>query len=413
MKLLLIIGALGMSFILALLSIPTILRIARAKNLYDSFDERKIHKQLVPPLGGVAIFIGFLFTTILSSYQMDFNSLKYVILASSIMFFIGLKDDLIAIAARKKFIIQFCAAIILVLFGNFRFSNLHGILGIYEINYVFSLFISIFFIIAVTNAFNLIDGIDGLASGLAIVGMATLGTWFTLSGNYEYAVVCASLGGSLAAFFLFNVFGHKNKLFMGDTGSLIIGIVFSILVIRFNELNIIIHSKYAVQATPVISLAIGIVPIVDIMRVTIIRLRNKKSPFKADTNHIHHLLLKIYDNHLKATLTLVFFTLLMLGFSLVLNYSTLNQSYQFLIILSTGIIFSQLPSLIINQRNSKMEEKDSQKASFSTPVFHLHQWTKYESSERLLYRGRLNRKIHNEQKTPKEKEPDVIRIEFR
>lgn len=411
MKYILVLSAIALSFALVILSIPPILRISRAKNLYEPFEERKIHTRLIPPLGGVAIFIGFLLASVLASYQIDFNSLKYVILAATIMFFIGLKDDLIVISARKKFLIQIFSALLVIVLGNFRFTNLHGMLGIYEINYALSLIISLFFIIAVTNAYNLIDGIDGLASGLAMVGTTALGTWFLSTGNYEYALICASLLGGLMAFFLFNVFGQTNKIFMGDSGSLIIGIVISMLVIKFNELNIGSRSLFAIHAAPALSLAILIVPVIDLLRVMSIRIRNKKSPFHADKNHIHHLLLLLMNNHLKVTLTLVFTTLIAIGGAISLNHSGLNTNYQFAIVLLTGIALSQIPSLLIRLQHSKDGYKQREKREIATPVFKLQHWMRTESSENLIYKSRIHRRITNGQKLHEEK--PVLPFEYR
>lgn len=408
MNLLLVAGALSMSFILVILSIPAILRIARAKQLYEPFEERKIHKQLVPPFGGVAIFIGFLFTTIITSYQIDFNSLKYVVVATAIMFFVGLKDDLIIISPSKKFLIQVWAALVLIVLGDFRFTSLHGLLGIHEINYAFSVFISLFFIIAVTNAFNLVDGIDGLASGLAVVGLLVLGIWFVLTGNYGLAIVCAALIGSLLAFFLFNVFGVSNKLFMGDSGSLIIGIVISVLIIKFNEINLLQENIYVLRAVPAISLSIIIVPVIDLMRVMTIRIVNRKSPFKPDRNHIHHVLLKQIDSHLHITLILAVVTIVMIGYSIILGYSGLSVNVQFLLVLSTAVLLSQVPSLIVSVRDSK----SSKYKSTSLPVFSIH---RSHSNKSYIQNAAFQQKNKRVLKKLEEKEEndELLQIEFR
>jgi len=150
------------------------------------------------------------------------------------------------------------------------------------------------------------------------------------------------------------VFGHKNKLFMGDTGSLIIGLVVSALVVNFNEFNIDNSIQYAVSAAPAISFAIIIVPLVDILRVMTIRILNKKSPFEADNNHIHHRLLSLVPNHLKVTLIIVATNAFIIAFALLLNKLSLNINLQFLLILITGVLISYIPSVIlkIKSRNN-------------------------------------------------------------
>jgi UDP-GlcNAc:undecaprenyl-phosphate/decaprenyl-phosphate GlcNAc-1-phosphate transferase len=305
MDLILTIGALIIGFLLVMISIPPIIRVANAKHLFEPFDERRIHTKIVPPMGGVAIFIGFTLSSIIATDGISFDALKYIIASVIIMFFIGLKDDLMDISARKKLMVQVFAAVILITLGNVRFTNLHGILGTGEIGYITSIILSIFAMVVIINAFNLIDGIDGLASGLAIIAATAFGTWFFLAGNIQFAILSFALVGSLTGFFIYNVFGHRNKLFMGDTGSLIIGLVISALVVKFNEFNINLSESYSIKAAPAVSFAIIIVPLVDTLRVMTIRIYNKTSPFSPDNNHIHHRLLGLVSSHLKVTLIII------------------------------------------------------------------------------------------------------------
>lgn len=371
MELLLAIGAAAFSFILVLITVPPILRVARAKHLFEAFEERKVHQQLVPPLGGVAIFIAFILSTIIATTNLDFQLLKYVIASVMLMFFIGLKDDLIAISPKKKLLIQVCAALILVVLGNVRFTNLHGIAGIYDIGYIVSIIISVFTIIVITNAFNLIDGVDGLASGLAIMSTMILGVWFFMTGQHQLAILSMALLGSLVGFFLYNVFGNSNKLFMGDTGSLIIGIIVSFLIIRFNELNVASTSPIAVNAAPVLSFVILIVPLVDTMRVMTIRILQHKSPFYPDRNHIHHRLLDLLKNHLNVTITLVSVNILLIGLALILNNLKLNINIQFIVILGVAIALSFAPSLLLKSQVSakKITIRSAKQKKITMPEF--------------------------------------------
>lgn len=358
MEMLLIIGAFIIGFVLVIVSIPAILRVARAKNLYDTNNERKIHKGVIPPLGGVAIFIGFVLSSIIATDGLSFDSLKYIIAAVIVMFFIGLKDDLMDISARKKLIIQFFAAVILVALGNVRFTNLHGILGIFEINYIPSIVLSIFAVLVIINAFNLVDGIDGLASGLTMMAASVFGIWFYLSGNYQFSIMSFALVGSLLGFFLFNVFGKSNKLFMGDTGSLIIGIIISALVVKFNEFNIVKTTAYAVGAAPAVSFAIIIVPLIDVLRVMTIRIVQKRSPFSPDNNHVHHRLLLLYGNHLKVTTIIVSTNVCIVLFALFLNNQISSVNWQFLIIFLLGIGLSFVPFVLLKIKSEKKKNKN-------------------------------------------------------
>ena len=291
-----------LGFIIVVFTIPPLIRVSIAKHLYDTPNERKVSKVIVPTLGGVSIFIGFILSTIVATDGYVFNELKYLIAAVIIMFFVGLKDDLMDISASKKLLVEIVTACILIGLGNFRITNLQGAFGLYEINYTASFVITLVTIVGLINAFNLIDGIDGLASGISIVISSVFGTWFILAGQQAYGIMCFSLTGSLIGFFIYNVFGKKNKIFMGDTGSLILGVIMVILVIKFNELNINQSLPYAIQSAPIVSMAILIIPIIDTLRVIIIRLSEKRSPFSPDMNHLHHNLLKLGFSHLKSTL---------------------------------------------------------------------------------------------------------------
>ncbi|MBK5262465.1 MAG: undecaprenyl/decaprenyl-phosphate alpha-N-acetylglucosaminyl 1-phosphate transferase [Peptostreptococcaceae bacterium] len=335
-----------LGFILVYLAIPPIIRVSIAKHLYDTPNARKASKVVVPTLGGVAIFIGFILSTIIATDGYNFGELKYLIAAVILMFFVGLKDDLVDISALKKLISQLIIASMLIVLGNFRFTNLQGAFGLYEINYTISYAITLFVMIAIINAFNLIDGIDGLASGISILISVVFGSWFLLSGHYEYGIMCFSLTGSLIAFFIFNVFGKKHKIFMGDTGSLIIGVIMVCLVIKFNEFNINQQAPYAIRNAPVISTGILIIPIIDTLRVFFLRILNRRSPFSPDMNHIHHKFLELGNSHLKSTLWIVFVNVLFIGFTFALN-QVLSINMMIISIFASGFILTNIPSLMV------------------------------------------------------------------
>ncbi|MDP2891397.1 MAG: MraY family glycosyltransferase [Bacteroidota bacterium] len=337
-------------FGLVCFTIPALIRVSFAKHLYDTPNERKASKVIVPTLGGVSIFIGFIISTIIASDGYNFGELKYLIAAVMIMFFIGLKDDLMDISALKKLVAQLITALILIILGDFRFTNLHGIFGLHEISYASSFIITLFIMIALINAFNLIDGIDGLASGVGILISSGFGTWFLLAGHYEYGITCFSLSGSLVAFFLFNVFGKKNKIFMGDTGSLILGVIMVIFAIKFNEFNINQVGTYAIVSAPVVSIAILIVPTIDTIRVFFIRLSEKRSPFSPDMNHIHHKLLKLGNSHLSATMYILGFNILFIVFALSLN-QIMSINNLMIVLLAMGFTVAFIPSLMIKLKD--------------------------------------------------------------
>lgn len=363
MEILLIISALIIGFILVVITIPPLLRVARAKHLFDIVEERKIHEGAIPPLGGVAIFIGFVLSTIVATDGYTFDSLKYIIASLILMFFIGLKDDLLNISAKKKLVVQIFAAVVLVTLGNVRFTDWHGVLGVHEIPYFASVIFSTFVLVVIVNAYNLIDGIDGLASGLAMLAGVVFGVWFYLAGEIQFAIMSFALVGSLGGFFLFNVFGNTNKLFMGDTGSLVVGLIISTLVIKFNEFNIVKTIPYAIGSAPAVSFAIIIVPLIDTLRVMGIRILQKRSPFSADKNHVHHRLLKLTNSHLNVTLIIVTANSFLIAAALIMNNQLSSVNFQFLYLVIMGIAISFIPSIILQIKKSTSFSRAKEKST--------------------------------------------------
>jgi len=179
--------------------------------------------------------------------------------------------------------------------------------------------LTVFVIIVIVNSFNLIDGIDGLASSIGILSSVFFGFWFYISGNIEYCLISAALLGSLLGFFRFNVFDGKFKIFMGDTGSMIVGLLIAAQVIMFNEKNIGFTSAFTIKSAPAVSIAVLIIPLYDTLRVFIIRMSRGRSPFSADKNHLHHCMLKLGFTHVQSTFIIVFANLFFIALALALQ----------------------------------------------------------------------------------------------
>jgi UDP-GlcNAc:undecaprenyl-phosphate/decaprenyl-phosphate GlcNAc-1-phosphate transferase len=333
-----------LAFFVVYISIPSIVTVAHEKHLYDEPGRRKSHHQNIPNLGGVAIFAGLVIATGLFVNIAESREFMPVLVAIVIVFFIGIKDDILIIAPDKKLYGQIIAAIVIVIVGDVRFTSLHGFLGLYEIDYFPSIALTGFVVVVLTNAFNLIDGIDGLAAGIGMVVSLTFGTWFFLADFHNYAVLSAALFGSLACFFGFNVFGQKNKVFMGDTGSLILGLIVSVLAIKFNEANISYKGVYSIASAPAVSFGILIVPLFDTIRVFTLRILRGHSPFRPDKNHLHHRVLKLGFSHFRSTSLISIANILFIIFVLacqsagLISLMILNLSLATLISLVTEII---------------------------------------------------------------------------
>jgi UDP-GlcNAc:undecaprenyl-phosphate/decaprenyl-phosphate GlcNAc-1-phosphate transferase len=333
------------------MTIPIVVRVSKAKKLFDVPDERKVNKIVIPNLGGISIFIGISVATLLCLGHLYFPEFQYILVGMIILFFIGIKDDILVLPPRKKFIAQLISALIIIVAGNIRFTNLHGVMGIYEINYVMSLCISLVAIVGIINAINLIDGIDGLASGMGILISAIFGIIFFYMNYLSYSILCFSISGSLTMFSIFNVFGKVNKIFMGDTGSLVLGLLTAVFVIKFNEVTIT-SSELVRNFSPALSMAIISVPFFDMIRVFFIRILQKKSPLFPDMNHIHHKLLRFGFTHFKSTLILLIVNMLLIG--LVFFTLSFNINIQLIILVSVSIFLNVVPDIIILRNNQKV-----------------------------------------------------------
>lgn len=224
------------SFAITYLAVPSIILVAREKNLFDEPNARTSHHFKIPTLGGLAIFAGIIFSV---TFWTDFTQcwkLQYLLSAISVISFIGLKDDIIGLPPFKKAVGQLVAASILVVWGNIRITGFYGIFGIYDLPEIISILFSIFTIFIIINSINLIDGIDGLASTLGIIYSLTLGVYFIMLKDFnQEAIVAFSLVGTLLAFLRYN--SSPAKIFMGDTGSMMVGLIIAFLVVEFIELN--------------------------------------------------------------------------------------------------------------------------------------------------------------------------------
>lgn len=289
------------SLLLSFYSIKALIRVAHTRKIYDQPNGRTTHLRPTPRLAGIAIFLSVILTSSLFIPMDAFPRFQFVVAGSVIIFFIGIKDDLVGISFSKKFIAEIAAATILILFAGFRFTNLHGFFGVGEISYPISYLLTLVIIIGIINAFNLIDGVDGLSGALALAAFATFGGWFWMNHQPGYALLCAATIGSLLSFLWYNVWSKRNKIFMGDTGALFLGFLVSLLVVQFNEMNLNPSLPLPVASSPMVSFGILIIPIFDTCRVMLARILQGKSPFYPDKTHIHHHLLNLGLSHKQVT----------------------------------------------------------------------------------------------------------------
>ena len=337
----------SVSFIITFLAIPVVIQVAEKKKLYDIPDERKLHTRLVASLGGVGIFGGFILASLLSIQGYQNPEFQYFFAAAIIIFFLGLKDDIMILSASKKFVGQIIAASILIHLGGIRLDSMHGVLGFNELPEGFGLALSYLTIIVVINSFNLIDGVDGLAASLGVLTMTVFGVYFFAIDYQAYALMAFAMAGSLVAFLIFN--HNPAKIFMGDSGSLLIGLINSILVIKFINVSNTPFVAVPVQSAVAVGFAILLVPLLDTLRVFGIRIFKGRSPFTPDRNHVHHLLLDSGLNHAAVTFTCVG---LNIGF-IVLAWTGKSFGPNYLLSIILAISFTGLGVLFYRNRLSR------------------------------------------------------------
>ncbi len=361
---LMILFAAILSFLLVFLSIPTILRVSHSKNLFDEPGKRRIHKQKVPNLGGLGIFIGFLFTYSLYIDWFDLKAIPFIIPALLVIFSIGIKDDILITAPMMKLLGQILAAFIIVGFGDLRITDFHGFFGL-QPDYFTSMALSILFVIFIVNGFNLIDGVDGLAGISGIISALAFTIWFFLNGNIDVAVLGAIIIGALLAFLYYNVFSNRQKIFMGDTGSMIIGFILATFSLEFMEANVpAVRTNTNIQmiSAPAVVVGILIVPVIDTLRVFFLRLSKGNSPFVADNNHIHHRLLTLGFSHLQIALILGGVNLIFITINYLLKDFGMLKLMGLNLVL--GFMIFYLPAFFIRikvkkMRHSKLESYQS------------------------------------------------------
>lgn len=349
------------SFVVVMISTPSVIRISYLKHLVDSPDsERKLHGNNTPTIGGVVIFAGTLFSALLwypeegVATQMVLKSsvhyFKYILACSFILFFVGLKDDLFATAPVKKLWAHIIVAFILVFMADVRITGMKGIFGIHDIPYPVSIILSVFTYTVIVNSLNLIDGVDGLAGGVGFIISTAFGMWFIFAGGITSSLIAFSMAGALLGFLYYNF--PPAKIFMGDSGSLFIGLILSVLSIRLIEYDTFTLPKEILSISkPVFVLSCLSYPLIDTLRVFLVRIARRRSPFSADRNHIHHRLQDIGLSHRGTSFVIYGYTILMIVISTQIKF---NPSLTLITMMGISIAVILLPFLFKKKNTMKL-----------------------------------------------------------
>jgi UDP-GlcNAc:undecaprenyl-phosphate/decaprenyl-phosphate GlcNAc-1-phosphate transferase len=341
-----------MAFVLTWFIIPSVVSISRLKNLCSKPNIRTSHINDTPNLGGIAVFIGLVLSTVICAGTYFVYELKYLISGLIIVFFVGIKDDILIIAPLKKLAGQIFAVALIAVFADIRINDLYGLFGINQIPYIPSILLTIFVFIVIINGFNLIDGIDGLASGIGILTSSVFGVWFYRTGHIACAILSFSFVGALASFFWFNVFSKKNKIFLGDTGSMLTGFVIGILACRMLRFDLSAPGTAYFESAPAVVFGVLVIPLFDSLRVFFLRVKQGRSPFKADRQHLHHRLLETGRTHLQATLIMISVNV----FFIILSFALQNIGIIWLMIVMLGLASLMSHVLVLQARKKKKAE---------------------------------------------------------
>ena len=341
------------SFLITFISIPAIIKISRRKNLMDEPGSRSSHLRKIPNLGGIAIFFSLGVCAPIFAYEL-FDRYKFLFASFIILFFVGIMDDIMVLRAYKKLLAQALVSILMVVGSDVRIRSIFGLFGVYEINYYISIAFSILTFIILINAFNLIDGIDGLAGSYTIATSILFGISFFRLGPAKdpLVILCAIIIAASLAFLFYNLSNKRNaKIFMGDTGSMILGFLLAFTGISFIEIFIAKRDEvfYHLQSAPVIAVAILILPIIDTLMVIITRIYHGKSILSPDKNHIHHKLLNLGLTHRRSTAYIIGYYLIIIAVAYSLRH--INVNYLLIIILVIGFLGAYLPIFLLRFKN--------------------------------------------------------------
>ena len=337
------------SFLVALFAVPSIIYIAHLKNMLDTPNVRTVHESLTPRLGGVAVFAGFM--SALTIFADLSNGIQQLLAGCIVLFFVGLKDDLVTISVSKKFVGQLLATGIVMIMADVRLTSFQGILGIQELPVGISYAFTFLVIVGITNAINLIDGLDGLAGTIVLTIVSTFGYYFVRYGGPSYGnyvFVSACLIGGIIGFLRYNF--HRASIFMGDTGSLVCGFIVSVLAIQFIEMGLKVGQPFG-SSSPSVAAGILFVPLFDTLRVFIVRMMAGRSPFSPDKNHVHHRILAMGFQQISTVILLALLNLVVILF--VINFAALGNT----ILIGALVAFSVLLSVFLGVYRSRSAEQ--------------------------------------------------------
>ena len=301
------------ALVVVIWSHPIVRKVAVKRNIVDNPDARKLQKEPVPVMGGVAVFFGLVTGLCVMSLFFDTASLLPVFVAMSLMLCVGVMDDVSGLSPWLRFVIEIAVVVVLIFTTDLSLNHLHTLWGFYNLPGWLSIPLTIVAVVGMINALNLIDGVDGLSSGFCVIASVAFGIFFYMIGNAVMLALCAVVVASLLPFFLHNVFGKSSKMFIGDGGSLMMGLVMSSYVVEAiayrGSLSYTMPEGMGMVA---FTMAVMSVPVFDTLRVMIMRIVRGVSPFHPDKTHLHHLFIDLGFSHIGTTLSVLSLNLIVM-----------------------------------------------------------------------------------------------------
>jgi len=332
------------AFLITYLAIPKLIYFAEKLSLFDTAGDRASHKGSTPFFGGIAIFTGIICSLL---FWADIENIQYILVSILIVFIVGIIDDLRQITAFKKLIGQIIATLILIFLGDIQIDSMHGVLGVYDLPIWIGTLFTVFVVIVITNGFNLIDGIDGLAGGIGLVSSFSFGVIALIMEQADIALIAFTLMGALFGFLKYNVF--PARIFMGDTGSLVVGMILSILAINCIQYGLVTETFKLPNKGPLLAISFLAIPLFDSLRVFVIRSIKGNGPLVAGRDHIHHALLDLGYGHKYTSIILCTISVfLILGSYFLLEYNV-NVSIAVLAGVSYLVLF--IPFYILKSKS--------------------------------------------------------------
>ena len=330
-----------LSFIVAAMAVfvvhPTLVKIAHLKSIVDNPDARKLNKVPVPVLGGVGVFFGIMFSLSVAGYYVEGMNIQFeLIIAMLIMLYTGVGDDILQLSPRLRFALQIFVVCLMMFLGGIYIDDFHGLWGISELPWYIAVTLTIFSCVGIINSINLIDGVDGLCSGYGVFASLAFAFCFMRMGDVSYAILAFAVAGAIFPFMLHNMFGERYKMFLGDGGSLVLGFICSLYVMR------VIQSGNEVVSESTISLTLAVlaIPVFDTLRVMTARIIAKRSPFSPDKTHLHHMFIRLGYSHVITALNVIFLNGLVVLIWRLCKKLNLSGEVQLYVVIACGLLFT-------------------------------------------------------------------------